>query len=122
MQLVKKVEGFFNNIPKGKFGIDMMEFDDLMSNNQYFLLDIREKKEFLKFRFKGSENIPFMQVGYRLDEIPFDKKIILICNTGFTAAQTSSLLNILGYQTWILRDGILGYIEMGGQVERGPIK
>ena len=121
MQLVKKIEQFFNSIPKDKFGIDMMEFNNLMSldtKKEYFLLDIREKKYFTSFRIKGAKNIPFKQVGNRLDEIPLDKKIIVICNTGFTAAQTSSLLNILGYKTWVLRDGIEGYIEMGGQIER----
>lgn len=125
MQLVKKVEQFFSNIPKDKFGIDMLEFDNLMSldtRKDYFFLDIREKEHFVCFRIKGSKNIPFKQVGNRLNEIPLDKKIIVICNTGFTAAQTSSLLNILGYKTWVLRDGIEGYIDMGGQVERVPSK
>ncbi|MBZ4654080.1 MAG: rhodanese-like domain-containing protein [Bacillota bacterium] len=118
MNLVKE---YFQGIPQDKYGIDLVKFEEMNIKGQlkgYILLDIREREKFNAFRIAGSINIPFREIGANLERIPKDQKIILICNTGFTAAQTSSLLNLLGYQTWTLRDGIEGYIDIGGEVER----
>lgn len=119
--MVKSIKGYFQSIPQDKFGIDLVRFEEMNLRGQleeFLLLDIRETSKFASFRIPGSINIPFREVGANLGLIPKDKKTIIICNSGFTAAQTTSLLNLLGYQTWTLREGIEGYIDIGGQVER----
>jgi rhodanese-related sulfurtransferase len=120
VEMIKLAEQFFDNIPGDKYGIDLMEFEKMVilgDIKDYFLLDVREKTEFEQQRIPGSINIPYAQISTNLDKIPEDKKIIIISNTGIVAAQISSLLNACGYRTWVLREGIEGYIDIGGYVE-----
>ena len=118
--MMKITENFFENIPSDKHGIDLMEFEMLMipgEINEYFLLDVREHDDFQKERIPGSVNIPYSQLSMKIDEIPTEEKVIIISKKGIIAAQISSLLNACGYRTWTLREGIEGYIDIGGNVE-----
>ncbi|KJS21125.1 MAG: hypothetical protein VR72_11930, partial [Clostridiaceae bacterium BRH_c20a] len=56
---------------------------------------------------------PFKELGRNLIKLSSDKRILLICNSGFTAAQSLSLLKSIGLKTYILESGINGYLEEG---------
>ncbi|MFZ5945869.1 MAG: rhodanese-like domain-containing protein [Bacillota bacterium] len=118
--MMQITERFFENIPSDKYGIDLMEFEMLMISgeiNEYLLLDVREHDDFQKERIPGSVNIPYSQLSVKIDEMPTEEKVIIISKKGLIAAQISSLLNACGYRTWTLREGIEGYIDIGGNVE-----
>jgi len=115
MEIVKLAKDFFDNIPNDKHGIDLMEFEEMIITGgiaQYFLLDVREEVEFAAKRIPGSVNIPYGKIADNLDQIPVEKKVIIISKNGLIAAQISSLLNTCGYHTWVLREGIEGYIDI----------
>ena len=117
--MVEITKRFFENIPSDKYGIDLMEFEMLMISgeiNEYFLLDVREHDDFQKERIPGFVNIPYSELSMKIDEIPTGEKVIIISKKGLIAAQISSLLNACGYRTWTLREGIEGYIDIGGNV------
>ncbi|KJS80670.1 MAG: hypothetical protein JM58_18540, partial [Peptococcaceae bacterium BICA1-8] len=101
-------------------GIDLVEFETLMilgDLKEYFLLDVRENEDFQQEKIPGSVNIPYSQLTTKINEIPSEQKVIIISQKGLIAAQISSLLNACGYRTWTLREGIEGYIDIGGNVE-----
>ena len=88
----------------------------MISNGEianYLLIDIREEKLYQNLHFPNSINIPYRKIGQKLASIPRDKKIVIICNSGFTAAQSVSLLNFIGFKAFILGNGINGYLEKG---------
>jgi len=88
----------------------------------YKILDIRERELFQKFRFPNSINIPFKELGRNLTKLPSNKRILLICNSGFTAAQSLSLLKSIGFKTYILENGINGYLEEGRNARQNILR
>lgn len=77
-----------------------------------YLLDIRAAADYQEVgHIEGAVNIPFKDVGVpeNLDMLPKDKKIIVICYTGNTAAQTTMILRLLGYDAAVLKFGSMGW-------------
>jgi len=54
-------------------------------------------------------NIPVTELGKpeNLALLPFDKPVLLICNSGHNASVAEGVLRILGYEAWALRGGML---------------
>lgn len=46
------------------------------------LIDVREAWEFSSGRAKGAKNIPLSQLAKRTGEIPRDREVLLICQSG----------------------------------------
>lgn len=62
-----------------------------------FLLDVREPEEMADGVIAGSINIPMEDVEHRLDELPRDRDIIVVCHLGQRSAYITKKLNGLGY-------------------------
>ena len=81
--------------------------DYLLKNKDYFLIDLREEKEYKKGHIKGAKNIFWLNI---LDEknvkkLPKDKPIFLICYVGHTSSQVMTLLKLLGYNVVSIKYG-----------------
>ena len=77
-----------------------------------FLLDIRLTENFLACHIPGSLNVEFYDAlePHNVSILPTDgTPIIIICYTGHTASQLDSLLNLVGYNSWTLRFGMMGW-------------
>lgn len=84
----------------------------------FFLLDIREvwptaknpQMAYCNNHLPGAVNIPYQDVfkPRNLAQLPSDRPILVICYTGHGASQVTSVLNMLGYDAWILRFGMMG--------------
>lgn len=59
--------------------------------DSYYIIDIREPYEF-NFCNIQTINIPMAEVSSRLDELPKDKHLVLICNSGNRAEALANLL------------------------------
>ncbi len=62
-----------------------------------FYLDVRTPMEFKSNKIKGFKNIPVDQVPNRLSEIPKDKEVVVICQSG---ARSSSAVRFLKSQNY----------------------
>ncbi len=116
MQIPKEIVNQLAELSASKNVINNEEMDRIISTGEiadFEVLDIRERKLYQKFWFPNSSNIPFKELGRNIKSLPLDSKILIICNSGFTAAQSLSLLNLIGFKTHILENGINGYIEEG---------
>ena len=62
------------------------------SDNTPFMLDVRTPEEWEICHIEGSVLIPMNEIQSRLDEIPEDTEIVVICHHGIRSAQVLSAL------------------------------
>jgi rhodanese-related sulfurtransferase len=87
------------------------------------LLDIRERDEFVSVRIEGSLFIPMSQLGVRLQDIPKDRPILVICASGSRSADGTGFLLSRGWEdVGSVAGGVLGWERMGLPVKRGPVE
>ena len=91
------------------------KLNDPAQASQLFLLDVRSKADYAKGHIKGTTQVDFASwaTPENLAKLPKDKdkKIIVICYTGNTAAQTASGLRMLGFDAAILKGGMMGWTQ-----------
>lgn len=66
--------------------------------SEYCIVDVREKWEWDTCHIKGSLHIPMDQMGSRLNEIPRDKKLAIMCHGGMRSARMVHFLNDKGFE------------------------
>jgi adenylyltransferase/sulfurtransferase len=80
----------------------------LASDEDLYLLDVRQPDELLKSKIDGSVNIPLAEIFQPngMDGIPTDKPVIVICGSGNRATIASYALAQEGVDFQILEGGI----------------
>ncbi|AJM91795.1 rhodanese-like domain-containing protein [Nitrosopumilus piranensis] len=86
-------------------------WNKLDSNQDIFLLDVREPEEVAETAISSSVNIPLGELydSDRISEIPNDKEIVIICASGNRAVIASFALANEGYDYQILDGGMKGW-------------
>lgn len=84
---------------KGINSITTTEAKELLQNNKndYFFMDVRTAREFKANKIKGFKNIPLDQINNRLDQIPKDKKLVVMCQSGSRSTVAARQLVKAGY-------------------------
>jgi rhodanese-related sulfurtransferase len=106
----ERADEFLQHGHRTLYAVDLKKRIEKQEN--LFLLDIRLSENFADGHIPGSVNIEFIEVmePNSLALLPRDgTPIILICYTGHTASQVNSILNLLGYNAWILRFGMMSW-------------
>ncbi len=62
-----------------------------------FILDVREPAEWQQFHIPGATLIPLGELPNRLNEVPKDKPIVVVCRTGHRSAQGRDILLNAGF-------------------------
>jgi rhodanese-related sulfurtransferase len=94
------------------------EFEN--SDIDYLLLDVREVDEFMQARLPNTINIPMSEFQFRIDEVPEDKPIILVCRTGQRSMTVAQFLHANGYEElYNLDEGTLGWVQRGLPFDKG---
>lgn len=70
----------------------------LATDEDLFLLDVREPVEYQHARIENSILIPLNQVPQRLQEIAYDKDIVAICHHGMRSLQAANFLTQVGFK------------------------
>jgi len=63
----------------------------------FTLLDVREPHEWNAGHLDGAIHIPMQQVPARIDEVPRDKEVVVICRSGARSARVQQFLQSQGY-------------------------
>lgn len=61
------------------------------------LLDVREPSEVDHVRVEGSEHIPMRQIPERLDDLPRDRDILVMCHHGGRSMRVTQFLRAQGF-------------------------
>ncbi len=78
--------------------------------DQPVFLDIRQEKSRRTYPLPGSINITMEEIRSRLDELPRERRIITICETGLGSYETARILMQHGFsRVWVYPGGIYLY-------------
>ena len=81
-----------------------------MRDDGAFILDIRRTDEFNLVHIPGSTNIPLTELPDRLNEIPKDRQIVVVCVRGNNAMTGRKILLAAGFtQVVSLGSGVVGW-------------
>ena len=69
------------------------------------VIDIREPWELKIAQLDFAQHIPMGQILSRLNDIPHDKPVVIMCHVGGRSAQVTSYLNGIGYDNVLNLDG-----------------
>lgn len=67
--------------------------DILENRSSFYIIDIREKYEY-ELGNIGNTNIPMDEFCSRMDELPKDQKIVLMCKSGKRASALGNLVSV----------------------------
>jgi len=97
---------FFNSTGCKNIGPEELN-DKMKSGEDFLLLDVRTPQENTAQAIEGSYLLPLQELGYRINELPKNKEIVVYCRVGNRSAYACSYLSRLGYKVKNLEGGIL---------------
>jgi rhodanese-related sulfurtransferase len=83
------------------------------------LVDVRQPDEFERARVPGARLIPLAEVGERLDEVPRDRTVYVICGSGPRSARAVEHLRSNGIDAVNVAGGTRAWIDAGHPIETG---
>ena len=78
-----------------------------------FLIDVREPAEFRSGHASGAKLMPVGQLARSLNQVPKERQIIVMCQSGMRSQQAAQLLAGAGYQVMNVSGGIVGWRRAG---------
>jgi len=93
------------NVIKGDMPIWHWHDIEKIKNNNSFILDVRTPEEYQIGSIEGAVNISDLELRSRLDEVPKDKNIYILCEVGFRGYLSTRLLIQKGYHVKNLSGG-----------------
>ncbi|GGR16758.1 MULTISPECIES: rhodanese-like domain-containing protein [Agromyces] len=84
-----------------------------------YLIDVREHEELAQARVEGAHHIPLGELVARLDEVPRDRTVYVMCHVGGRSAQAVQYLEQQGIDAVNVEGGILAWYQHGLPVVLG---
>ena len=85
------------------------------------LVDVREPNEFAAFRAEGAVLLPLSTFLLRYRELPRDRPLLMICQTGARSGQVTAFLLANGWTDVVnVAGGTLAWERAGLAIRRGP--
>lgn len=80
-----------------------------------YLLDVREPDEWAAGHAPGAVHLPLMDIPARLEEVPRDGDVVVVCRMGGRSAQAVAYLMQNGYDNVVNLDGGMRDWEAAGR-------
>lgn len=77
------------------------------------VLDVREPVEWQHGRIDGAVHVPMSQVPDRVDDLPRDERLLVVCKVGGRSAQVTAYLQQQGFDAVNLDGGMLAWSAAG---------
>ena len=86
----------------------------LYPNNPY-IIDVRTAEEYNEYHIPGSKLIPLRELGRRSKEVPIDRDVYIICQSGNRSAEGT---------VWLLKKGYDRVYNISGGMNKwkGPVE
>jgi hydroxyacylglutathione hydrolase len=84
------------------------------------VVDVREPSEYAEGHVPGAMLVPLGSLGARVDELPREDRVYVICGGGNRSRTAAGLLTAAGRDAISVSGGTRAWIASGGTVVRGP--
>jgi rhodanese-related sulfurtransferase len=86
-----------------------------------FILDVREPEEWNESHIPGATLIPLGELASRVDEVPQDQEVVVVCRSGNRSQQGRDILLQAGYeQVTSMSGGVNQWKAAGFETVSGP--
>jgi glyoxylase-like metal-dependent hydrolase (beta-lactamase superfamily II)/rhodanese-related sulfurtransferase len=94
--------------------------DDIEARpDRSLLIDVREPEEFCLGHVPGAINLPQSEIASRLDELPRDEAIYVICQSGYRSCRAAQFLAQIGFENMVnVEGGTSAWRDAGKPMER----
>ena len=75
------------------------------------ILDVRPADEYRRGTFDGAVSMPMKEIPERMNEIPKEKPVYLLCHTGERSMEYVDYLEQNGYDSWNVEGGYRAYLR-----------
>jgi rhodanese-related sulfurtransferase len=86
-------------------GVPQMNMERYMQEyhqqNNHLLIDVRTVAEFKSGHMEKAKNIPLNTIAKKINSIPKDKTVVLVCRTGSRSGMAARQLANAGYENVI---------------------
>ena len=96
--------------------IDQNTFATRLAEGAY-VVDVRESREYRPGHVPGALNVPLSLLPVRMNELPKDRPVYVICQAGGRSAQATVLMRAVGIDATSVAGGTGEWIESGRPVE-----
>jgi rhodanese-related sulfurtransferase len=104
----------FGASPAAEDTIGVVEADRKLASQQAILIDVRELDEWQEGHIAGARHIPLGELAARLDELPRDQELLLLCRSGVRSDRATQFLRSQGYtQARNVTGGIIAWAQQG---------
>jgi rhodanese-related sulfurtransferase len=87
-----------------------------------FVVDVRTQEEWNEYHVPNTTLIPLDQLPNRLNEIPKDRKIVVVCRSGNRSQQGRDILLAAGYNVTSMTGGLKEWYAKGYSIEGAPVQ
>ncbi|WP_394552767.1 rhodanese-like domain-containing protein [Agromyces sp. MMS24-JH15] len=84
-----------------------------------WVLDVREADEVAQARLESAQHIPLGELVARLDEVPRDRTVHVLCHVGGRSAQATVFLEAQGLDAVNIDGGIVAWYRAGLPIVTG---
>jgi rhodanese-related sulfurtransferase len=79
------------------FGVPVPEITVGELTDDAYLLDVRDDDEWVAGRAPAAHHLPMMEIPVRLDEVPREQDVVVVCRVGARSAQVVAYLRSNGW-------------------------
>jgi rhodanese-related sulfurtransferase len=97
--------------------IDHNTFAARLAEDDVLVLDVRESREYRAGHVPGAKNLPLSVLPAWLPELPRDRPVYVICQSGNRSAQATALMRRAGIEATNVAGGTGAWMASGRPVE-----
>jgi phage shock protein E len=91
-----------------------------MYQNGVFVLDVRTQEEWDEYHAPDTTLIPLDQLQARINEVPKDREILVVCRSGNRSQEARDILLAAGYNATSMTGGLREWYARGYPIEGAP--
>lgn len=93
-----------------------------MYQNGVFVLDVRTQEEWDEYHAPNTTLIPLDQLQARINEVPKNQEILVVCRSGNRSQQGRDILLAAGYNATSMAGGLREWYARGYPIEGAPLQ